>query len=72
MITDGVNGLLVPVKDSHAMAEAIVKLIEDRELLAKLGAGARAEYEKKFTAEAMTRQLEAIYDAEAERIKYKA
>ena len=72
MITDGVNGLLVPVKDSHAMAEAIVKLIEDRELLAKLGEGARAEYEKKFTAEAMTRQLEAIYDAEAERIKYKA
>ena len=49
-----------------------MKLIEDRELLAKLGAGARAEYEKKFTAEAMTRQLEAIYDAEAERIKYKA
>ena len=64
MITEGVNGLLVPMKDSHAMAEAILKLVSDRELLKKLGEGARSEYEKKFTASAMTRQLEAIYDAE--------
>ena len=72
MITDGVNGLLVPKKDSHAMAEAILKLIEDRELLSRLGEGARDQYEKKFTAAAMTRQLEKIYDSEAARIKYKA
>lgn len=72
MITDGVNGLLVPKKDSHAMAEAIIRLVEDRELLLKLGRGARDQYEKKFTAVAMTRQLEAIYDAEGKRIKYKA
>ena len=71
MITEGVNGLLVPMKDSHAMAEAIIKLIGDRELLHKLGEGARRMYEEKFTAAAMTRQLEAIYDAEAKRIKVK-
>ncbi len=72
MITDGVNGLLVPEKDSHAMAEAIVKLVEDRELLRRLGDGARDQYEKKFTAAAMTRQLEKIYDAEGKRIGFKA
>ncbi|MEE0969962.1 MAG: glycosyltransferase family 4 protein [Clostridia bacterium] len=68
MITEGVNGLLVLPKDSHAMAEAILKLLSDRELLKKLGEGAAEEYKKKFTAEAMTRQLEGIYDAEAKRI----
>ncbi len=71
MITEGVNGLLVPKKDSHAMAEAILKLMGDRELLQKLGEGARSEYEKKFTASAMTRQLEEIYDREAARIMKK-
>lgn len=68
MITEGVNGLIVPMKNSHAMAEAIERLIEDRELLARLGEGAREQYRLKFTAEAMTKNLEEIYDAEAARI----
>lgn len=67
MVTDGVNGLLVPKKDSHAMAEAILRLMDDKELLAKLCVGAYSEFETKFTAQGMTRQLEAIYDKEAAR-----
>lgn len=63
MITDGVNGFLVPERDSHAMAEAIVSLIEDRELLDTLSHGARSMYELKFTASAMTRRLEDLYEA---------
>lgn len=38
---DGVNGLLVPIKDPDAMAEGICKLIEDRELAERLGDEAR-------------------------------
>lgn len=68
MITDGVNGLVVPMKNSHAMAEAICRLEDDHELLCRLGEGAREQYHLKFTAEAMTKSLEKIYDAEAERI----
>lgn len=67
MVTDGVNGFVVPKKDSHAMAEAILRIIRDPELLKKLSDGARSEYEAKFTAEAMTRQLEEIYEKEAAR-----
>lgn len=63
MITDGVNGLLVPEKDSVAMAEAIIRIIDDPALREKLSAGARAMYEQKFTAVAMTRRLEALYKA---------
>lgn len=68
MVEDGVNGYLVPIKDSHAMAEAIVRIMEDPALAKELGRGARRMFEERFTAEAMTRKLEKIYDAEAVRI----
>ena len=41
LIQDGVNGLLVPIKDSQAMAEGMLKLIEDEELAKRLGREAR-------------------------------
>lgn len=71
MITEGKNGILVPKRDEKAIAEAIIKAEGDREFLAKLGEGAKEIYEKRFTAAAMTRQLEALYDREAERINVK-
>ncbi|MGN1346340.1 MAG: glycosyltransferase family 4 protein [Eubacteriales bacterium] len=67
MITEGVNGLLVPEKDSAAMASAIEAILSDPALHARLSAGARALYEQKFTAAAMTRQLEVLYRKSVER-----
>lgn len=61
MITDGVNGFLVPEKDSSAMAREIIRIIEDGELCRRLSAGARETYERKFTAKMMTKQLEELY-----------
>lgn len=37
-----VEGLLVPARDAHALAEAIAQLDDDRELARRLGAAARA------------------------------
>lgn len=37
LIQDGVNGLLVPIKDADAMADGICRLIEDEELADRLG-----------------------------------
>lgn len=68
MISEGENGMLVPKRDENAIAEAILKLEADRELVKKLGQGARAMFEKKFTSKAMTKALEALYNKEAERI----
>ena len=62
MIEDGVNGLLVPEKDPGAMAAAILSLIDDPARLADLSAAARRVYAEKFTARAMTEQLEAMYE----------
>ena len=61
MITEGVNGLLVPEKDPDALSAAILSLIRDPERLAQLSSGARAMYEEKFTASGMTRRLEELY-----------
>lgn len=61
MITNGVNGFVVPEKDSHAMAEAIVRIMDDSCLHERLKEGAYSQYLEKFTASAMTKQLENLY-----------
>ena len=61
MVTNGVNGFVVPEKDSAAMTEAILRIIGNPTLLKQLGEGALREYQEKFTAAAMTRQLESLY-----------
>ena len=67
MITEGVNGLLVPEKDAPAMADAVLRIMDDPELLKRLSDGARRLYREKFTAKAMTEQLEALYEAAVSR-----
>lgn len=46
VMTNEVDGLLVPIKDPEAMAEGICRLIEDRELAERLGEQARKISEK--------------------------
>ena len=67
VIEDGVNGFLVPEKDSDAMAEAIVRIMGDPALYDTLSAGAKTRFGEKFTAQAMTEQLETVYKEEARR-----
>ena len=51
VIEDGVNGLLVPIKEEEPMADAICRLIEDRELAERLGSEARKIKERANTEE---------------------
>ncbi|MBQ7936080.1 MAG: glycosyltransferase [Clostridia bacterium] len=62
LITNGVNGIVVPQKDAQAMADAILQIADDEDLYRRLSAGAKAEYQQKFTARAMTEQVEALYE----------
>ncbi len=51
IVQHGVNGLLVPVKDSQALADAIETLLMDPDLRKTMGDEGRALVEKEFTIE---------------------
>ena len=61
MITDDLNGYVVPQKNPAALAEKIRLIAENPDLYEKLSRGARAVYEDRFTADAMTRKMESLY-----------
>ncbi len=61
VIKSGVNGFIVPKKDSRALAEGIGKLLKDEELYQKLSLGSKEVFSKTFTAQVMTRNTEDIY-----------
>lgn len=60
-VEPGVSGLLVPVRDPVALADALEKLIADRELRAKMGASARQQAEQRFAVGIINRQILDLY-----------
>jgi glycosyltransferase involved in cell wall biosynthesis len=62
LIRDAIDGLLVPPGDPAALAEAIGRLLADRELAAALGASAAARQASAFTLDSAVRRIEALYD----------
>lgn len=58
VIDDGHSGLLLARSDSGLLCQALGRLLEDPELRGRLGANARSEYERRFTAEGWTRAVE--------------
>jgi glycosyltransferase involved in cell wall biosynthesis len=62
IVHDGVNGLLVPVKDPDALADAIEKLVGDKNLREKMGANGRTMAETEFSTEIINSQTLDLYD----------
>lgn len=60
-ITPGETGLLVPVKDSSALADAIQALVDQSRLRKKMGAAGRALAEEEFAIEKIVDQHLQIY-----------
>ncbi len=63
VIEDGKNGLLVPIRDSDVLAEAILRLIRDSELRNSLGIFAREKAEHDFSARTMTNKVAELYES---------
>jgi glycosyltransferase involved in cell wall biosynthesis len=61
LIDDEVNGLLVPPADPHALAKAIIHVVEDPALAARLGAAARATAQARFSLDRMLGRIETLY-----------
>jgi glycosyltransferase involved in cell wall biosynthesis len=62
LVVDGETGLLVPPRDPEALAAALRRVLEDRELAARLGEAGRRRVSERFTLEAMTRRMLELYD----------
>jgi glycosyltransferase involved in cell wall biosynthesis len=62
IVRDGETGVLVPLRDSRALAQAVVALLDDPARAASLGAAGRAEVQGEFSSTAFERRLRLLYD----------
>ena len=67
IVTDGVNGILVPSKDPAALSRAIAQLLDCPELARRLGEAARAKVVKDFSVDSLLRRTEELYTSLVER-----
>jgi GalNAc-alpha-(1->4)-GalNAc-alpha-(1->3)-diNAcBac-PP-undecaprenol alpha-1,4-N-acetyl-D-galactosaminyltransferase len=61
IVTDGVDGILVPVEDPRALAAAVNRLLDDAALRDRLGRAAR-ERARVYDAPEVVRRFEALLD----------
>jgi glycosyltransferase involved in cell wall biosynthesis len=61
VIKSGVNGILVPMRDPQAMADAVQRLLDDDRLRECMGARGAETVEQRFTAEAMVERYVQLY-----------
>ena len=68
IIQSGGTGLLVPVRDVDKLAEAVLKLLDDKDRRVRLGRAAQQSVIMRFSVERMIDETEEIYRAEMEKI----
>jgi glycosyltransferase involved in cell wall biosynthesis len=61
VVDDGVNGLLVPVKDAEALARAMVCLIEHPEMRKCMGKAGREKMEREFDEQIVVKKTLQVY-----------
>ena len=62
MVQDGVTGYLVPPGDTQAMAERVVRILEDETLRRTMGEAARKEALQRFHPDLVARKTLAVYE----------
>ncbi|QTL99718.1 glycosyltransferase [Iocasia frigidifontis] len=61
IVEEGKNGFIVPLKDTDAMIEKIIGLINDNKLREKMGSYSRTKVNNKWTVENMVKEIDMIY-----------
>lgn len=62
VIRHGETGYLIDPGNSQDLAMRVVELLDDRELLTKMGAAARQDFEARFTSDRMASDTESLVD----------
>lgn len=63
-VDDGVNGLLVPVRDANALAGAMKNLLRDPEMRERMGRAGREKAVREFEEKVVLDRVIAAYDAD--------
>jgi glycosyltransferase involved in cell wall biosynthesis len=58
IVCDGINGILIPMKDAESMALAMTKLIVDKALCSRMGSAARSHVSENFTISKTVKAVE--------------
>ena len=61
-VTDGLNGLMIEPRNSHALTDAIMRLVTDHDLRHKLAQAGRFRAENEFSSEIINTQPLAVYE----------
>jgi len=67
VLTDGVDGLLVPPRDVPALADALLRLARSPSLRERMGEAGYRTARERYSIEAMVREVQAVYDEELAR-----
>ncbi len=67
-IIEGETGFLVPPKNPEALAEAIIKLLENKSLAHRMGMAGKERVKQHFPLEKMIRETESLYDSLLEKM----
>lgn len=62
VVSNGITGILVPPADSGSLAQAIIKLLKNKELRDKMGQKGYERVKESFNYPRMIKELEAMYD----------
>jgi glycosyltransferase involved in cell wall biosynthesis len=61
-VVDGETGLLVPQREENALADALLALLQNEPLAARMGSAGRCRVERLFNLRRQTSLLEEQYD----------
>jgi glycosyltransferase involved in cell wall biosynthesis len=61
-VEDGVTGVIVPPRDEHALADAVVRLLADPARAREMGAAGRRKLEREWSPPVVAEQTLAVYE----------
>ena len=56
-----VDGILIPTESPYALADAMCRIIENRDFARRIGKNARCKVEELFSLDSVTRQYSELY-----------